>query len=133
MADIIMTGPVHHRALTVTDVERSVAFYTTVLNFQVLASIGPRMLLQNGALVLALGPAPDHPRQDDRFDENRVGLDHLSFAAGQRADLERAVLLLEERGAAHGEIKDLSPAGLPIYVLAFRDPDNIQLELTAPH
>lgn len=133
MADRIMTGPVHHRALTVTDVERSVAFYTTVLNFQVLASIGPRMLLQNGALVLALGPAPDHPRQDDRFDENRVGLDHLSFAAGQRADLERAVLLLEERGAAHGEIKDLSPAGLPIYVLAFRDPDNIQLELTAPH
>ena len=133
MADRIMNGPVHHRALTVTDVERSVAFYTTVLNFQVLASIGPRMLLQNGALVLALGPAPDHPRQDDRFDENRVGLDHLSFAAGQRADLERAVLLLEERGAAHGEIKDLSPAGLPIYVLAFRDPDNIQLELTAPH
>jgi catechol 2,3-dioxygenase-like lactoylglutathione lyase family enzyme len=133
MADIIMTGPVHHLALTVTDVERSVAFYTTVLNFQVLASIGPRMLLQKGALVLTLGHAPDHPRQDDRFDENRVGLDHLSFAAGQRADLERAVLLLEERGAAHGEIKDLSPAGLPIYVLAFRDPDNIQLELTAPH
>jgi hypothetical protein len=31
---------------------------------------------------------------------------------------------------AHGEIKPLEPFG--IAVLAFRDPDNIQLELTAP-
>jgi catechol-2,3-dioxygenase len=30
------------------------------------------------------------------------------------------------------QIKDLGP-GLGIYVLAFRDPDNIQLELTAPY
>lgn len=28
--------------------------------------------------------------------------------------------------------KDLGP-GLGIYVLAFRDPDNVQLELTAPY
>ena len=40
---------------------------------------------------------------------------------------------LKQLDASHGEIKDLSPAGLPVYVLAFRDPDNIQLELTAPH
>jgi catechol 2,3-dioxygenase-like lactoylglutathione lyase family enzyme len=128
-----MTGPVHHVTLTVTDVERSREFYTTVLNFQVLAQFGPRVLLRNDAMVLALGPAPHQPLPNDRFDENRVGLDHLSFAAASLADLERAVQLLDERGAAHGEIKDLGPAGLPVYVLAFRDPDNIQLELTAPH
>ena len=132
MTDVILTGPVHHVALTVTDVERSREFYTTVLNFQVLAQIGQRVLLRNGTMVLALGPAPHQPLAGDRFDENRVGLDHLSFAAAGFADLERAVQMLEQRGTDHGEIKDLSPAGLPVYVLAFRDPDNIQLELTAP-
>jgi hypothetical protein len=32
----------------------------------------------------------------------------------------------------HGQIKDLG-VDLRLYVLAFRNPDNIQLELTAPY
>ena len=82
-------------------------------------------------MLLALGPAPDQPLNGDRFDENRVGLDHISFSVGNRADLERASRFLSERGVSHGEIKDLT--GFQIYVLAFRDPDNIQVELTAPY
>jgi glyoxylase I family protein len=50
---------------------------------------------------------------------------------GSRADLERAAQFLSEKGVSHGEIKDL--AGFKISVLAFRDPDNIQVELTAPY
>ncbi len=38
----------------------------------------------------------------------------------------------DKQGVPHGEIEDLGP-DLSIYVLAFRDPDNIQLELTAPY
>lgn len=68
----------------------------------------------------------------DRFDENRVGLDHLSFAVNSRQDLDEAIRILDEHGVSHGEIKDLGP-DLGIYILAFRDPDNIQLELTAPY
>ena len=49
---------------------------------------------------------------------------------GSRADLQAAVALFDARGIAHGEIKPLEPFG--IAVLAFRDPDNIQVELTAP-
>jgi hypothetical protein len=37
---------------------------------------------------------------------------------------------LEAQGVAHGEIELLEPFG--IAVPAFHDPDNIQLELTAP-
>jgi hypothetical protein len=48
-----------------------------------------------------------------------------------KADLEQAARLFDERGVSHGEIEDLT-AALGIYVLAFRDPDNIQMELTAP-
>ena len=72
------------------------------------------------------------PQTDDayRFDENRVGLDHLSFNVASRDELERAVQIFDRRGVPHGEIKTLSSFG--IYVLPFRDPDNIQIELTAP-
>jgi hypothetical protein len=38
--------------------------------------------------------------------------------------------LIDARGIAHGEIKPLEP--FAIAVLAFRDPDNIQVELPAP-
>ncbi len=44
--------------------------------------------------------------------------------------LEQAVKLFDERGIPHGEITPLEAFG--ITVLMFRDPDNIQIELTAP-
>ena len=128
----ISTGAVHHMALTVNDVGRSQAFYTELLGFEHLTDFGPRALLSNGSLILALTPAPD-PAQaiaGDRFNENRIGLDHVSFSVGSQADLEAAIELLDKHTVPHGEIVDLAP--FQIYVLAFRDPDNIQVELTAP-
>jgi len=94
---------------------------------------GPRLVLSNGSAVLAIGPAPDPGRaiSGDSFNENRVGLDHLCFSLGSRAELEAAMGVLDEHQVSHGEIVDLS--ALAIYVLMFRDPDNIQIELTAPH
>ena len=40
--------------------------------------------------------------------------------------------MLDARGVPRGEIKDLG-AAFGLYVLAFRDPDNVQLELSAPY
>jgi glyoxylase I family protein len=133
-SNAISTGAVHHLALTVSNVGRSRQFYTEVLGFQQIMEFGPRALLSNGTVVLALTPPAD-PAQaiaNDQFNENRLGLDHLSFGVSSRADLEAAVRLFDEQGVDHGEIKDLGPH-LPLYVLAFRDPDNIQIELTAPY
>lgn len=134
MTNQITTGAVHHLALTVTDLKRSQDFYTSLLGFQMLVELGPtRVLLGNGDTLVALTSAPDPSRAiaGDRFDENRVGLDHLSLSVSSREDLEQAGQLFDERGVSHGEIKDLGE-GLGICVMAFRDPDNIQLELTAP-
>ena len=134
MATTIATGSVHHLTLTVTDVQRSVEFYTSFLGFQLVMEFGSRRLLSNGSVILALTPPPDAAQaiQGDRFSENRVGLDHVSLNVARRADLETAVRLFADQGVAQGEIKDLG-ADLGLYVLAFRDPDNIQLELTAPY
>jgi glyoxylase I family protein len=83
-------------------------------------------------VLLALNPPPD-PAQAipaDQFSENRIGLDHLSLSVASMADLQAAAGVLDAQDVSHGEIKPLEPFG--IAVLAFRDPDNIQVELTAP-
>ena len=132
MTNTIVTSHVHHVALTVTDVRQAQAFYTDVLGFQHATDFDTRVLLSNGSVLLVLTPAPD-PTQaipGDRFNENRVGLDHLSLSVGSMDDLQEAARLLDARGVVHGEIKPLEPFG--IAVLAMRDPDNIQVELTAP-
>ena len=131
----IQTQAIHHLTLTVTDLSRAVEFYTGLLGFQKAMDLSPsRVLLANGKSILALTEAPDPSQaiRADRFNENRVGLDHLSFNVSSRTTLEEAVRRFDRQGVPHGEIKNLGP-GLGIYVLAFRDPDNIQLELTAPY
>ena len=134
MPGTITTGGIHHLRLTVADVERARAFYTEVLGFSVVMDLDPGVFLSNGSIGLGLGPHPDPTTAApaDRFDENWVGLDHLSFGVGSRDDLEAAMRVLDERGVPRGEITDLG-AAFGLYILAFRDPDNIQLELTAPY
>ena len=133
MASQISTGAVHHVTLRVSDVGRAREFYTGVLGFEVAGEFGPRIILSNGSALLAIGPAADPGRaiSGDSFNECRVGLDHLCFSVGSRDELEGSMGVLDEHNVSHEEIVDLS--ALSIYVLMFRDPDNIQIELTAPH
>ena len=132
MSSKISTQAVHHVTLTVADVARSTEFYSRFFNFDKIADFGPRNLLSNGSFILVLTP-PSDPAQaisGDSFNENRVGLDHVSFSVGSMADMEAAAKLLDENGISHGDINPLAPFG--IAVMAIRDPDNIQIELTAP-
>ena len=138
-------GRIHHVRLTVTDVERSRAFYTELLGFQIAMETPPPsddphygltvdllqggIVMANGDLLLGLRPV-DAARATDRFDPYRCGLDHLSFAVAGRADLETAARAFRDRGVEHSEITELPPFG--IAVLPFKDPDEVALELTAP-
>jgi glyoxylase I family protein len=145
MAIPLSLGPIHHVRLTVTDVERSRAFYTEVLGFQVAVDAPPPagdphhdlmmeilqdgIVMVSGDLLLGLRPV-DAAHAGDRFDPFRCGLDHLSFAVPGRAELEAALQAFDEHGVEHSEISDLPPFG--IAVLPFKDPDGLALELTAP-
>jgi glyoxylase I family protein len=138
----IAVDGVHHLRLTVTDVQRSREFYTSLLGFQVAAESPPPgdpaadevfsilfggIVMIRGNLIMGLRPVAP---AGDRFDPDRVGLDHLSFGVASREELEQAARLFDERGVAHGEITRLPSFGID--VLPFTDPDGVQLELTAP-
>jgi glyoxylase I family protein len=132
MTSPIIIGGVHHFTLTVTDLRRSVDFYKKVLGFAQVADLGTKIGLHNGSflLLVSLPPEPDQAITDDRFNENRVGLDHISFLVENRDAMEKAAAALDALGVARGAIRDLGK-GFGFYVMAFRDPDNMQLELTA--
>ena len=125
---------VNHLTITVSDVRRTTEFYLRLLGFQEVVEFGPRVLLAKGNVVLALTPPPDAAQAipNDRFNENRLGLDHLSFGVASRDELVQASRWFDQNGVSHGEVKDLGD-GFRMYVMAFRDPDNVQLELTAPY
>ncbi len=134
----ISTSSIAHVRLTVTDIERSRQFYESVFDWPVLlelpnnASEATRTALDFlfGGVIYDLGGALIglRPVASGRFDENRVGLDHLAFRVARRAELDDAARHLDDLGIAHEPVKDIGPA----YILEFRDPDNIALELTAP-
>ena len=130
-----------HVRLTVTDIDRSRAFYDAVFGFPVAFEAPPAdadqetkdqlsflfggVIYRFGGGLLGLRPvAPD----GDRHDEDRVGLDHLCFTVSSQADLRDAVVVLDDLGIAHEGIKDIGVG----HILEFRDPDDIALELLAP-
>ncbi len=139
---LIQTTGLHHLRLTVTDLERSKAFYGDVLGFEVAAEspgspddpavrsdpdqLYGGVVYQTNGILFGLRPVAD---ASDRFDSERVGLDHVSFGVASREDLVGVHERLTSAGIPHGDIKDLPDFGLAI--LAFSDPDGVHLELTA--
>jgi glyoxylase I family protein len=142
MSSPIKVGVPHHVRLTVTDVARSRSFYTEVLGFDVALERPPDddpdgvvadmlqggVVLVNAGVMIGLRPV-DAAHADDRFDPFRVGLDHLSFAVGSRADLDAAAQVFDEHGVEHGPVREVPAMGMAF--LAAFDPDGIALELTA--
>jgi glyoxylase I family protein len=122
-------SPAHgHVALTVSDLSVSVPWYQSMLGSDPVLDedTGPFrhvVFALPGGTLLGLHQFPEGT-DGDRFDERRLGLDHLSFACASRSELEEWQQRLEEMGVAHGGIVDAGYGS----GLAFRDPDNIALE-----
>jgi glyoxylase I family protein len=124
------TEGVSHTALTVTDLDASVEWYTRIFESTILwqedQGDHKLVLLFAPPLVISLHTHAKTPEKDT-FDERRVGLDHISFQVENREALEAWSKRLDELDIAHSPVTD-APYGS---VLVFRDPDNIQLEFFA--
>jgi len=121
-----------HVAVTVTDLDRSREWYRRLLGSDPVldedaGAFYHVVFALAGGTLLGLHTL-EGTAAGDRFDERRVGLDHVSFTCASRAELGRWAARLDELGIAHGGIKD-APYGSGV---SFRDPDNIALEFFAP-
>ena len=118
-----------HIGLTVTDLDRSVAWYTNVLGFQELfrESQPDRsaviLRLPDAPVMLGLVKFPAAP--GDRFTPQRTGLDHLCFAVSSREDLHAWTARLDRHGVPHSGIVGMATSP----IVNFKDPDGIALAL----
>ncbi len=116
----------HHIVLTVSDPARSAAFYERVLGIKAFPGDDKVRCISCGSFLLCLQQPPHQPLPHDRFDENRVGLDHIGFSVASRQELETVLQVLAELDVITAGI-EFDPDGEGEYV-CFRDPDNIQVE-----
>lgn len=141
MALVTSSGFAHVR-LTVTDIGRSKAFYDRVFGWPVAIDASAQVdepgvrespeSFYGGVVYETPSGALFglRPVGAQRFDSEHTGLDHVSFMVGSRQDLVTIRDAFDEAAIDHGEVKDLTDAGLAI--LSFSDPDGVHLELTAP-
>ena len=125
----------HHLTLNVHDVDRSAQWYCDVLGFTRLTAFATdafeRLILRHPESGVTLGLTRHQtPEADEPFSERRAGLDHLALRAADRAALEEWVARFDALAVPHSEVKRGAVPGS--FLVVFRDPDSIQLELFAP-
>jgi len=123
----------NHVAVTVRDLDISGPWYRALLGAEPLLDEHTDAGFHHLVWVFGDGTVfgihlHDRPAVGERFDETRVGLDHVGFGCANRAELEEWAARLDELGIAHGGIVDAGYGS----GLSFRDPDGIALEFFAP-
>lgn len=122
---------IHHISLTVTDLDRSVAWYKDVLGLAELMKEdhpdgqGYAIVLGKPDFSMCVGLHTHPANASEPCHEVRTGLDHVSFGVARRADLDAWAEHFDKLGVSRSPVNDQGGYS----VLVFRDPDNIQLEL----
>jgi len=128
----MQTTGLNHVVLTVSNTERSRAFYGDLLGFQITVmekDPDKSFWFPCGGVQFFFFPSRQ-PVPNDRFNEFRIGLDHLSFSALSMEALQEFAEKLIAAGIDTKGVEQFVPTGN--WYVAFRDPDNIQLEYWLP-
>jgi len=120
----------HHVALSVKDVDASVAWYTEVLGLEEQLRLDSQDRRVAILCIPASGSGPtqqlglvEHKASNQGFDPKNLGLDHVAFTATSREELQAWADLLEERGLVSSGVIETPFGGM----LNFADPDGIAL------
>jgi catechol 2,3-dioxygenase-like lactoylglutathione lyase family enzyme len=121
-----------HVGLTVTDLERSAAWYADVLGFKELFrdAEGQRTAVIMGmpSTSLLLGLVHFADGANDAFTPLRTGLDHLCFAVTSREEVNAWATRLDEHGVVHSGVVEMKTSP----IVNFKDPDGIALAIAVP-
>ncbi|MGO2750744.1 MAG: VOC family protein [Pseudoclavibacter sp.] len=120
---------IHHLAVTVRDLDASVAFYERVFGFEPATEIDDEQLHRKlfalpGGTNLGLTQHDRGHGASESFSPFSPGLDHIGLTVETRDELEAWASHLSEHGIEHSGIVE-APYG---YALSFKDPDQIALE-----
>jgi catechol 2,3-dioxygenase-like lactoylglutathione lyase family enzyme len=128
----MQTPGLNHIILTVSNTERSRAFYGDLLGFPLTVieeDPDQSFFFTCGGVQFFFFPSRQ-PISNDRFSEFRIGLDHLSFTAVSKEALHQLAEKLRTAGVPTQGVEQFIHTGN--WYVAFRDPDNIQLEYWLP-
>lgn len=129
---------IHHVDLVVSDLERSLAFYTGLLEplgytrrSEITGERGERVVYVGrvGALESIGLRAVDSDAHEVPYDRYGIGIHHLAFAVPSRAVVDERAGWLRERGATIESGPEEYPYSPGYYAVFFHDPDGIKLEL----
>ncbi len=113
--------------LTISNVQRARSFYGDLLGFELHNYLDGFYFMTDNMSFWFLPSSKPIP--NDRFSEFRIGLDHLGFAAPNEEALHE---LANKLIAAGIDTKGVETFHTGNKYVAFRDPDNIQLEYWLP-
>ncbi len=127
---------IHHIEIYVSDLERSIAFWTPFL-----AHLGYEPDRWDGGMnyvkgeetyLCLLQAPPEHLAAG--YHRKRVGLNHLAFHGTSRAHVDEIAAWMKQAG--HNMLYDGKypyASGPGYYALYAEDPDRIKVEVVAPH
>lgn len=124
-------GGVHHLNVSVTDLDRSVAWYTSVLDLKVgwdnpdVEGRGRKVVMLHPTDPLRIVLTVHQSNSGEPFSEFRTGIDHIAFSVADRDALEAWQRHFDDLGVDHSPIKE----GATGWLITFRDLDNLQFEM----
>jgi catechol 2,3-dioxygenase-like lactoylglutathione lyase family enzyme len=125
----------HHIEIYVSDLEKSVAFWTPFMNllgYDAERWSGGMNYLQDGQAYLCLLPAPKEHLAAG-YHRQRVGLNHLAFRGNSRSHVDEIAAWIKANGhTSLYEERYPFAGGKNYYALYCEDPDRMKLEVVAP-
>lgn len=131
MNDSITTG-VHHVGLTVSKLEESAAFFTSLLGWKEVKRNNeyPAIFVSDGYIMVTLWKNREDPPATFNKDRN-VGLHHVAFKVDSEADLNRIYEKLATNDVRIEFSPELLGSGPAKHMMCY-DPSGIRIELIWP-